>query len=155
MLMKVMRTYKANGYYESFNIKEQSTQQVVLNVAYNSGQPNNQDWSTVICVTGSIYVVTMDSSINYWQSNSFLYLQALLTEDEFETIARLRYDTNLGLNEDRNINAKWAVSPMQSWQYKMGDVPANWQTESGWQTASMGAFPASSNQIQLYKTTST
>ena len=153
MLMKVMRTYKANGYYESFNIKEQSTQQVVLNVAYNSGQPNNQDWNTVICVTGSIYVVTMDSSVNYWQSNSFLYLQALLTEDEFETIARLRYDTNLGLNEDRNINAQWAVSPMQSWQYKMGDVPANWQTESGWQTASMGAFPASSNQIQLYKTT--
>ena len=42
---------------------------------------------------------------------------------------------------------------MQSWQYKMGDVPANWQTESGWQTASMGSFPASSNQIQLYKNT--
>ena len=42
---------------------------------------------------------------------------------------------------------------MQSWQYKMGDVPANWQTEAGWQTASIGTFPASTNQIQLYKNT--
>ena len=152
-LLKVLRTYKSNGYYESFNIKEKASQQVVLNVAYNSGQPNNQDRTHIICATGSIYVVTLGSSINYWESASFLYINAMLSEDEYETIARLRYDMNQGLSEDRNINAQWAVAPSQSWEYKMGDVPANWQTEAGWQTASMGSFPASSNQIQLYKNT--
>ena len=152
-LLKVFRTYKTNGYYESFNIKEKATQQVVLNVAYNSGQPNNKDRTYVVCATGSIYVVTLDSSTNYWQSASFMYINAVLSGDEYETIARLRYDMNQGLPEDRNINTQWAVSPTQSWQYKMGDVPANWQTEAGWQTASMGSFPASSNQIQLYKNT--
>ena len=152
-LLKILRTYKTNGYYESFNIKEKATQQVVLNVAYNSGQPNNKDKTYVICATGSIYVVTIDSSINYWQSTSFLYVNAVLSGDEYETIARLRYDMNQGLPEDRNINAQWAVGPSQSWQYKMGDVPANWQTEAGWQTASIGTFPASTNQIQLYKNT--
>ena len=35
----------------------------------------------------------------------------------------------------------------------MGEVPAGWQTASGWTTASMNNFPASSNQIQLYKNT--
>ena len=152
-LLRVLRTYKANGYYESFNIKEKASQQVVLEVEYNSGQPNNQDKTYVLCVTGSIYVVTINSSINYWQGTSFLYINAVLDGDEHETIVRLRYDMNQGLPEDRNINAQWAVGPSQSWQYKMGDVPANWQTEAGWQTASMGSFPASSNQIQLYKNT--
>ncbi|KAM7452737.1 hypothetical protein BLSTO_06524 [Blastocystis sp. subtype 1] len=71
-LLRVLRTYKSNGYYESFNIKEKASQQVLLNVAYNSGQPNSEDRTYVICATGSIYVVTIDSSINYWQSASFL-----------------------------------------------------------------------------------
>ena len=152
-LLKVLRTYKSNGYYESFNIKEKASQQILLNVAYNSGQPNNEDRTYIICATGSIHVVTINSSINYWQSTSFLYVNAMLSGDEYETIARLRYDSNQGLPEDRNINAQWAVGPSQSWQYKMGDVPANWQTEAGWQTASIGSFPASTNQIQLYKNT--
>ena len=152
-LLKVLRTYQTNGYYESFNIKEKASQQVVLNVAYNSGQPNNEDRTHIICATGSIYVVTIDSSINYWQSASFLYVNAVLSGNEYETIARLRYDSYQGLPEDRNINAQWAVGPSQSWQYKMSEVPANWQTEAGWQTASIGTFPASTNQIQLYKNT--
>ena len=152
-MLKVLRTYKTNGYYESFNIKEKASQQILLNVAYNSGQPNNEDRTYIICATGSIYVVTIDSSINYWQSASFLYVNAVLSGNEYETIARLRYDSYQGLPEDRNINAQWAVGPSQSWQYKMGDVPANWQTEAGWQTASIGTFPASTNQIQLYKNT--
>ena len=152
-LLKVLRTYKTNGYYESFSIKDKATQQVVLNVAYNSGQPNNEDKTYVLCLTNQIYVVDINSSTNYWQSTSFLYVNAMLSGDEYETIARLRYDMNQGLPEDRNFNAQWAVGPSQSWQYKMATVPENWQTESGWQTASMGSFPASSNQIQLYKNT--
>ena len=152
-LLNVLRTYKANGYYESFSIKEKASQQVVLNVAYNSGQPSSEDKTYVLCLTSQIYVVDIGSSINYWESTSFLYVNAMLSGDEYETIARLRYDMNQGLPEDRNFNAQWAVGPSQSWQYKMGDVPANWQTEAGWQTASMGSFPASSNQIQLYKNT--
>ena len=35
----------------------------------------------------------------------------------------------------------------------MGSVDDGWQTEAGWETAVMSAFPASSNQIQLYRKT--
>ena len=154
-LTKVLRTYKTNAYYESFSIKDMATQQVVLNVAYNSGQVNSVDWTAVLCLTGSKYEIDVGSSINYWQSTSFLYVRAMLSGDEYETIARIRYDVNQGLAQDRVINAQWSVTPHAQWFYKMSEVPANWYNSdtSGWSTASVGTFPASTNQIQLYKQT--
>ena len=154
-LTKVLRTYKTNAYYESFSIKDTATQQVVLNVAYNSGQVNSVDWTAVLCLTGSKYEIDVDSSINYWQSTSFLYVRAMLSGDEYETVARIRYDVNLGLAEDRVINAQWSVTPHAQWFYKMSEVPANWfgSDTSGWSTGSMGGFSGATNQIQLYKQT--
>ena len=154
-LTKVLRTYKTNAYYESFSIKDTATQQVVLNVAYNSGQVNSVDWTAVLCLTGSKYEIDVGSSINYWQSTSFLYVRAMLSGDEYETIARVRYDVNLGLAQDRVINAQWSVTPHAQWFYKMSEVPANWYNSdtSGWSTGSMGGFSGATNQIQLYKQT--
>ena len=154
-LTKVLRTYKTNAYYESFSIKDMATQQVVLNVAYNSGQVNSVDWTAVLCLTGSKYEIDVGSSINYWQSTSFLYVRAMLSGDEYETIARIRYDVNQGLAQDRVINAQWSVTPHAQWFYKMSEVPANWfgSDTSGWSTGSMGGFSGATNQIQLYKQT--
>ena len=153
-LVKFLRTYKGSANYETFTVKDQASQEVVLSVS--SGQTANQDWSTILCLSGSKYEIDVDSTnYDYWQAKSFLYVDALLLDEEYETIARVRYDAVLGLGTDRIFNAQWAVAPSSMWQYKMGSVPANWLTESGWQTASMGSFPASTNQIQLYKKTFT
>ena len=150
--VKFLRTYKASASYETFSVKDMETQQTVLSV--QSGQTDNQDWSTTLCLTGSKYEIDMGSTTyDYWQSGSFLYVQALLVGDDNEIIARVRLDDKLGLSADRIINVQWAVAPHATWEYKMGSVFDGWQTESGWQTASMGNFPASSNQIQLYKKT--
>ena len=154
-LTKVLRTYKTNAYYESFSIKDTATQQVVMSVAYNSGQVNNEDWTGVLCLTGSKYEIDVGSSTNFWESDSFMYMRAMLSGDEYDTIARIRYDASLGLSESHMINAKWSVAPHAQWFYKMGDVPANWFNgdTSGWSTGSMDSFPAATNQIQLYKQT--
>ena len=150
--VKFLRTYKASATYETFTVKDMATQQTVLSV--QSGQTDNQDWSTTLCLTGSKYEIEVGSTTHdYWQSGSFLYVQALLLGDECETIARMRLDDKLGLSTSRIINVQWAVAPHSTWEYRMITVPENWQTESGWQTGSMGSFPASSNQIQLYKKT--
>ena len=77
-------------------------------------------------------------------------MQAPVLGNDNEIIARMRLDDKLGLSTDRIINAQWAVAPHATWEYKMGEVPAGWQTASGWTSAEMGAFPASTNQIQLY-----
>ena len=154
-LVRILRTYQASAGYEAFSIKDQATQQVMLSVAADSGQRNGQEWSTVLCFTSARYEIDISSTLPMWQDLSYMYVQSMLSNEEYEILARIRYDTNLGLPLDRIINAQWAVSPSQAWQYKMGEVPANWQTEAGWQTASVGSFPASSNTIQLYKNTFT
>ena len=157
-LASILRTYKSSPYYEAFTIKDAATQQVVLSVAANSGQPTNQDKLSVLCMTGPKYEIDVTSSnYKYWGDGSFLYVNAMLSQDEYETIARIRYDVNLGLPEDRVISGPWSVAPHAQWSYKMGEVPANWYNSdtSGWSTANVGTFPASSNQIQLYKNTFT
>ena len=156
-LVTVLRDYKSNAVAESFSIKDMTTQQVVLSVALNSGQVSNQDWSAVLCLTSPKYEIDVGSSNNFWMEKSRLYVNAMLTVDEYETIVRMRYDAYLGTPVDFVMNAQWSVGNHAQWFYKMGEVPANWYNSdtSGWSTANVGTFPASSNQIQLYKNTFT
>ena len=154
--VQFLRTYKSLSNVEKFTVTDAASQQVVLSVGANAGQPSSQDWSTVLCLTGARYTVDVSSDgYTYWQMNSFLYVRALLFDDESETVTRVNYDATLGVSSERVINVKWAVAPHSAWEYHMGDVPAGWQTASGWTSAEMGAFPASTNQIQLYKQTFT
>ena len=154
-LVNVLRTYKASGQLESFSIKDVTTQQVVLSVAANSGQPSSMDWSVFVCLTNAKYEIDVGSTGTAWSEASDLYLNAVLAEDEYETIARMRYDADLGLAEDRVIFAQWSVAPQSQWFYKMNEVPANWYSAdtSGWNTGAMGGFTGATNQIQLYKQT--
>ena len=154
-LIKVMRTYKTGAEKEAFSIKDVATQQVVLSVAANSGQVSSQTWSAYLCLSGSKYEIDVGATTKYWQSSSFLYLNAILSNDEYETVTRIRYDANQGLDEDRIVNVQWAVAPHTQWFYKMGEVPANWHNAetSGWNTGSMGGYTGATNQIQLYKKT--
>ena len=154
-LVNVLRTYKASGQLESFSIKDATTQQVVLSVTANSGQPSSMDWSVFVCLTNAKYEIDVGSTGTAWSEASDLYLNAVLAEDEYETIARMRYDADLGLAEDRVIFAQWSVAPQSQWFYKMNEVPANWYSAdtSGWNTGAMGGFTGATNQIQLYKQT--
>ena len=152
-LLTVTRTYSWSAFQESFSIKDKSTQEEVLAVAANSGQVSSETWSTMLCLTGSLYEVDVGSTSVYWQGSSFLYLYAILDGEEVDTVVRIRYDANLGLPEDRIVNLKWSVAPKASWFYKMGVLPASWHNAetAGWESGSFGSFSASSNQIQLYK----
>ena len=154
--ISVLRTYKTTAYYESFDIKDASTQEVVLSVAYNSGQVNNEDWVGIACVSGSKYVVTTDSSINYWIGGSHLYVRSILSGDEMETILRVRYDLNIGFPTSRTFNINYSIGTHSNWYYKHGEVPADWYSSTsteGWTQGNDSNFPASANQIQLYKST--
>ena len=156
-LIKVLRVYKSSAEKESFSIKDVATQQVVLSVAADSGQTSNQEVSTYLCLSGSKYEVSVDATTRFWQSASFLYINAILFGDEYETLARMRYDANQGLAATRIVNVQWSVAPHSQWFYKMGQVPTNWYNAetAGWESSAMGSFPASTNKIQLYKKTFT
>ena len=154
-LVSVVRTYSWNAFRESFSIKDMATQQVVLEVAANSGQVNSVVWSTLLCLSGAKYEIDIGSIAVYWQTSSFLYVRSLLNSNEYDTVVRMRYDSHLGLAEDAIVNVQWSVAPQSQWFYKMGEVPANWfgSETAGWSTGSMGGFSGATNQIQLYKKT--
>ena len=155
VLANVLRVYRGEAYQESFSIKDLATEQVVLSVAANSGQPNYASVESTVCLTGSKYEIAMASSGTAWQSDSFLYVKAILFEDEYEMIARVRFDGVMGTSPERIVFGRWEVAPHSQWFYKMSEVPANWfgSDTSGWSTGAMGSFSGVTNQIQLYKKT--
>ena len=156
-MVTILRTYKTSATYEAFTITDASGN-AILTIASNSGQVASQDWSSTLCLTGSSYSVTLSSSsLNYWQSLSFLYVRAMLSADEYDTVLRAKYDATLGLPSTYTFNTLFSVPPHDSWSYTMGSIPSSWTGSdvSGWSTGSMGSFPDSSNQIQLYKHTFT
>ena len=155
--VKALRTYKTNAVNEAFTIRDTTTSQVVLQVNANSGQVNSQDWESVLCLTSQKYTIIVGSTSSYWTSASFLYLNAVLDDDDYDTITRVRFDNYLGLDTTYTVPVTFSIKPMESWYYKMGEVPSNWYSSetSGWQSGTAGSFPASSNQIQLYKKTFT
>ena len=154
-LVKILRSYSDNANVESFSIKDVATQQVVLSVAANSGQVNNQNWESILCLSGSKYEIDVGATTMFWQATSFLYVNAVLFADEYETVARIRYDAYQGLDADRIVNVQWAVAPHGQWFYKMGEVPANWYNSdtAGWNMGAIGEYTGATNQIQLYKKT--
>ena len=157
-VLNILRTYGSNAAKESFEIKDTSTQQTIISVAANSGQVSNEDWTHVVCVTGSKYVVTVGSENSYWSAASFLYVRAVLYGDEMETILRMRYDINVGFPSSRTFNAQYSILPHSNWYYKHGEVPTDWYSSTsttGWTEGNTSNFPDSTNQIQLYKKTFT
>ena len=157
-LAKVVRVYKSYAITEWFTITDVETQEVVLNVAANSTQVDNTEWSSVLCLSKSKYRIDVGcTKYSYWSADSFLYIRGSLFSDEYETITRVRYNALMGIPESYVFNAQWAVAPQSQWFYKMSDVPVNWYSSdtTGWGTASMGSFPTATNQIQMYKKTFT
>ena len=157
MWVRLNRVYKSNAANEWFSVKDRATGDVVWGVAANAGQMENTDGSESRCLTGSRYEITVGSSAASWSDGSYLYVDAMLSNSDWNQIARIYYDSLSGLAESYEINTQWSVAPYSEWFYKMSEVPADWydaDTE-GWNTGSMGTFPASANQIQLYKKTFT
>ena len=156
MIVKVVRTYKSNAYKEWFTIKDKETQEVVISVPYESGQENNKEWSQALCLSGSRYVVEMATEGTYrWERYSYLYIRAMLSTTEYDTVARLHSYADWDFPTSGEVNVQWSVAPQSQWSYKMSEVPSNWLGASDWAESAMGSFPAATNSIQLYKRTFT
>ena len=157
-IISVLRTYSSSASYESFEIKDASTQQVVMAVAANSGQVNNEDWTSIACVTGQKYVVTVGSTLSNWQAESHLYVRAVLSGDEMETILRIRYDTRVGFPMSRTFNTQYSIPPHSNWYYKNGEIPTDWYSStstSGWTELTLitlldSFFPSSTSMDALF-----
>ena len=159
-LYKLVRTYQQNPQYESFRIRNTADNSILYEVEANHAHPARATWEHFLCLQAERWDVSVYSTYNDWTSNSWLYVYYVLPAGEMEMVVKMRYDS-YQVNDHTWYIHRPSVAPAQSWYYSMGNVPANWYaaetsaTSSTWQQSSRGSFPASTNRIQLYKTTFT
>ena len=118
--------------------------------------PDNTDAVNYLCVTAERFDVTLYGTMTFWRSESYIYVYSLLPGNTEELLLRARYDANLALDITHYLR-RHAIHAAEQWYYRMGEVPANWYgtDTTGWEQSSVGSFPDSTNQIQLYKKTFT
>lgn len=57
-VVTILRTFYTSATYEAFSITD-SASNVVLQVTSNSGQVSSQDWSSILCLTGTTYNILL------------------------------------------------------------------------------------------------
>ena len=156
------RTYRENANYEYFEVIDDATQQTVYAEAAGSSTINNIHH--FVCLTGNQYTANLHSTTTYWKQLSWLYVRGMFlfvakqsSQNQYENIIRAKFDSDLGLPTSYEFYIQYQIYHSQNWYYKMGELPENWYTkESGvgsWQEKPAAGYPASTNQIQLYKKT--
>ena len=145
------RVYTQLATREYFTVRN-SADAVVYAIEAESTQQGSSTTHTYLCLPDDEYWITLASSNTYWSSGSYLWVDALFSDDEKETVLRTRFDSKIGLTT-ASFSTRYPVRPAAQWKYKMGELPAGWQTgdASAWSEAAMGSFPESSNTIQLYR----
>lgn len=151
-LLRILRTYKGSAANEAFRIRNTQNDELLMEVPLGNSHATNVDWEEYLCVNVDRFDVTLDCSTNYWVSGSYIYVYAELANSEEELILKARHDGYQN-NQNTYYLRRFEVGICEQWYYQMGAVPGNWYDDntSGWAQAAKGSFPASSNQIQLYK----
>ena len=108
-LVNVLRTYGARGAEnEYFTIKDSSSGDIVLSVNANDGQQNGETKSYYLCLDENKYEVTIGANGQFWYV-SFVYIRAVLSTNEMETILRMRYDNYMNLATTRTFNPLYSI----------------------------------------------
>ena len=151
-LLRILRTYKGSATNEAFRIRNTLNEDMLMEVPVGHSYPSSVDWTEYLCVSVDRFDVTLDCSTSYWVSGSYIYVYAELASGEEELILKARHDGYQN-NQNTFYLRRFEVGVSEQWYYRMGDVPGGWYDDStsGWNQANKGTFPASSNQIQLYK----
>ena len=150
IFLRIRRVYKENAKNEGYTV--QSSSSILDSVSLNSGQQDNTEVSKIVCLTTTVYKISVSSSAAAWADGSFLYIEYLIGNTPF-ILKRARFDNILGLPLTASYSIESSILENEEWEYKMGVVPENWYNSSiSWEDkATAGHFPASTNQIQLYK----
>ena len=155
-MLRILRTYRSNASTEGFRIRNTANDDILLEVMTGHTNPDNTDTVNYLCVTAERFDVTLYGTLAFWRSESYIYVYSLLPGNTEELLLRARYDANLALDITHYLR-RHAIHAAEQWYYRMGEVPANWYgtDTTGWEQSSVGSFPDSTNQIQLYKKTFT
>lgn len=154
-IVEVARTYGAEGaIYESHWLRTVDGATTVERVNKNTVQKAGKTVKNRYCVEGGLYELTVDHTTSTaWAADSYINVNIIHGTDT-TTVTHWKYDIAAGYGPSITINLGESIRREEEWSYLMGDVPADWTSNTvpeGWQKAKKGSFPESSNQLQLYK----
>jgi len=154
-MLRIVRMNQADCTNEAYRIRNTANDEMLLNVEFGHPCTSGEESVDFLCVTAERYDVTVDGN-QYWDLDSYLYLYAMLGDENDELIMKIRYDALNG-NEHTQYLRRHTINIGEQWYYKMEELPANWfdDNTSGWSQSAKGSFPPSTNTIQLYKKTFT
>ena len=152
-IVKFTRTYQSESSSEGFVVINNENSNVILHVPLQSSTSDFTEWSSTLCLSVSSYTLTLLSSVSAWKSGSFLYVTATLPDGEEDELLRARFDPTIGIPANYLFSTEYLIPARSSWYYRMGSIPTAWYNSdmSGWGYSSVGSFPSSTNQLQLYK----
>lgn len=139
---------------EFFTVTDADSGGVVVQVDDSSAsQGLNELKEYTYCLYGSHYTVTSSAVGTRWSPESYLLVSVILGISQIDPIARIRYDSVLGLPSTTTFGIQYIVQRKEEWWYLMGSVPAGWYESSltGWTAGASPNYPDSTNAIQLYK----
>ena len=150
-MVLLRRKYTYNSGNEYFSVKN-AANEVVYSIAALTTQVDNSESKVYLCLPQGEYDIFLVGLEPYWASDSYLYVETMISSTEFETLTRVRYDSFLGF-ETGHFSTVYPIGFQAQWHYHMNDVPQNWfgSDLSGWTQGSFGAYPEATNTIQLYK----
>lgn len=150
-VVQLQRVFASSASLEGFTLRD-SAGQVLLSIPPNHSYKDYDEVVNLLCVEDKQVALSTEGELA-WASASYLYVHAMLDPNSKETLLRARLDPLLGLPQPYTIGLDFPIRTGESWHYKMGEVPQNWDNAdtTGWNQASAGSFPSSSNRLQLYK----
>ena len=150
-VLQLQRVYGASASLEAFTIRD-AAGEVLFSVPTNHAYKDYEEVLSLVCVEAKQITLSTEGQ-TFWTATSYLYVHTLLDTTRRETLLRARLDALLGLPQPYTIGLDYPIRTGESWYYKMGEVPAGWDSAetSGWEQASASQFPSSTNRLQLYK----
>ena len=152
IMVDIMRSYGTFANREGFEIMNSETNEVVYVLSPSTTQVSNTVMHTYLCLPQAQYTVTTTSLLTEWMPTSTMFIYAILDDDTTETLISGGHDMNLGFNTFY-FSTLYPVQATEGWYYLMGSVPTSWTDSdmSSFTLGEFGAYPDSSNAIQLYK----
>ena len=150
-ILEIERQYGVYPQEEGFSLATESGIELFSEIA--SGSRYSGTVLYRFCISERLYRITLTSAQDYWRENSYGRVYVRYTAVEREPVSRFRFDSLIGLPTEIIISTEYAISAESDWFYHMSTIPPSWTSSdcSEWSSSSIGSFPSSSNQIQLYK----
>ena len=146
----VTRVHGAGSAREAFTLAH--GEEVLLEEPFSGSQQDGATQVTRLCTSHAQLTLTLASQQSRWSTGSRVEV-ATESCGHVEPLLRARFDTAAGTPTQFTLQVASAKKCESAWHYKMGEAPDDWLTQdvAAWPEAVRGGFPASPNQLQLYR----